>query len=82
MTTSKLNKKNTGAFECIVYGQESPGWISLFKLVTCFLFFENIQKSNFLGKIDWSMNLGLRWGRIARDIKKKLFKFSKLDKKW
>ena len=28
------------------YGQESPGWISLFELFTSF-FFENIQKRNF-----------------------------------
>ena len=36
------------------YGQESPGWISLFKFVTFFV--ENIQKPFFFGKIDWSMN--------------------------
>ena len=44
----------------IWYGQESPGWISLFKLVTFFVV-ENIQKRNFFGKINWSMNSGPGW---------------------
>ena len=30
------------------YGQESPGWISLFKLVNFFV--ENIQKQQFFGQ--------------------------------
>ena len=45
----------------IPYGQESPGWISQIKLVT--FIFENIQKHQFLGKIDWSMNSGQQWVR-------------------
>ena len=39
------------------YGQESPRWISLFKLA----FFLNTQKHNFFGKIGWSMNSERRW---------------------
>ena len=35
------------------YGQESPGWISLFIIVTFFLFFLKISWNlNYLGKID------------------------------
>ena len=42
------------------YGQESPGWISLFELVTFFLLkiYRNI---NFFDKIDWSMNSRPQW---------------------
>ena len=44
-----------------IYGQESPGWISLFKLVTFFLLLLKIsRKPNFFGKIYWSMNSGRR----------------------
>ena len=42
------------------YGPESPGWISLFKLVT-FLLLKIYRKIIFFGKIDWSMNLGRQW---------------------
>ena len=62
------------------YGQESPGWIPLFKLVT-FSFFENIQKRQFfLVKLigHWIPNGDGRG--IARDIKKKLFNFQNSTK--
>ena len=31
-----------------IYGQESPGWISLYKLVNIIFFVENIKKRQFL----------------------------------
>ena len=64
------------------YGQESPGWISLFKLVTFSLFLKIYRNIIFLVK-----SIG-QWipdgdGRgIARDILKKIFLFSKLNKNW
>ena len=62
------------------YSQESPGWIFLFKLVTfSSSFFENIQKSQCFGKIDWSMNSGKGRG-IARDIKKSTLIFKTQQK--
>ena len=39
----------------VTYGQESPGWISLFKLVTYF-FFLYTETSIFFGKIYWPIN--------------------------
>ena len=33
-----------------VHGQESPGWISLYKLITFFVVVENIQKHHFFLK--------------------------------
>ena len=57
--------------------------ISFFKLVTFFLSFFNIQKHQFflvklIGQWIWDGD-----GReISRDVKKKFFSFSKLDKKW
>ena len=64
-----------------IYGQESPGWISLFKLVTFFCW-KYTETSFFLVKFigQWIPD---RDGRgIARDIKKFFSTFSKLDKKW
>ena len=60
------------------YGQESPGWISLFEVVTFFLLkiYRNVIC---FGKIDWSMNSGRQWaGDHWGYIKKKIV--SKLDK--
>ena len=37
---------------------------------------------NFCGKIDWSMNSGPQWAGDCKGYQKKLFPFSKLDKKW
>ena len=38
------------------YGQESPGWISLFKFVIIFFFLKIARNPNCFGKFDWSMN--------------------------
>ena len=44
--------------------------------------FLKIQRNfNFLGKIDWSMNSGRRWAGDSQGYPKKLFLFSKLEKK-
>ena len=43
-----------------IYGQESPGWISLYKLGTFFLFLKISGDLNLFGKNDWSMNSGRR----------------------
>ena len=45
----------------LIYGQESPGWISLCKLVTFFLFLKINKNINLFGKIDWPMNSGRPW---------------------
>ena len=63
-----------------LYGQESPGWISLYKLVTFFFFWKYTETSIFLEKLigQWIPN---RNGRgIAREIKKKYFHFQNLTK--
>ena len=63
------------------YGQESPGWIFLFKLVTFLLLLKIYRNINFLVKF-----IGL-WipdgnGRgIARDIKKKIIVIFKTQQK-
>ena len=59
------------------YGQESPGWISLFKIVT-FLYTET---SMFLVKLigQWIRDGGGRG--ITRDIKKSYFNFQNSTKK-
>ena len=63
-----------------VYGQESPGWISLYKLGTFFVYLKIYRKSNFFGK-----NIG-QWIRdrngrgIDRDIKKNYFHVQNLTK--
>ena len=44
-----------------VYGQESPGWISLFKLVTFLLLLKIYRNFSFFGKVDLSLNSGPRW---------------------
>ena len=64
-----------------IYGQESPGWISLFKLVTFCCCWKYTETLIFLVKLicQWILD---RDGRgIIKDIKKKVF-FSKRDKKW
>ena len=48
-----------------VYGQESPGWISQFKLAF-FLLLKISRNLNFVGKIDWSMNSKQQRAGIAR----------------
>ena len=64
-------------FMCLcvcLYGQESPEWISLFKVVTFLL----LKISwNLFGKIDWSINSGRRTQGIALDIENNLFSFPK-----
>ena len=46
-------------FPCeVIYGQESPGWISVYKLGTFFFFLKKSRDLNLFGKNDWSMNSG------------------------
>ena len=45
----KRNPALKDQFCFVIYGQESPGWITLYKLVLIF-FFENIQKHQFFWK--------------------------------
>ena len=69
------------SFPCLQssYGQESPGWISLFKLVI-FLLLKITRHLNFIVKIDWSMNSGWPRTGIARAFKKKYFYFQNSTK--
>ena len=62
-----------------IYGQESPGWISLLKLV---FFFKYSETSLYLVKLIGQWIPDRDGQEIARDIKKKIFSFSKLDRKW
>ena len=64
----------------IAYGQESPGWISLYKLGN-FFFFENKQKRQFYWKKKSGQRIPDRNGQgIASDIKKNYFHFQNLTK--
>ena len=47
---------NPGEALMILYGQESPGWISLFKFVIIFFFLKIARNPNYFGKFDWSLN--------------------------
>ena len=62
-----------------VYGQESPGWISLYKLVT-FFFWKYSETSIILEKMigQWILDRNVR--EITRDIKKNYFHFQNLTK--
>ena len=75
----------TGIFACPstnrrrTYGQESPGWISLFKLVT-FLLLKISRHLNFFGKIGWSMNSGPQRAGDSQGFLKKYFHFQNSTK--
>ena len=63
------------------HGQESPGWISLYKHVTIF-FFLNMKERQFFGKY-WLVNeFRTTMGGGLLGISKKIFSFSKHDQKW
>ena len=47
-----------------------------------FLLLKIYRIINFFGKLDWSMNSGPQWAGDSYGYKKKLFTFSKRDKKW
>ena len=67
----------------LLYGQESPGWISLYKLGTYFSFFWKIYRNiNFFGKKRLVNEFQTAMGGGLLGISKKLFPYSKLDKKW
>ena len=77
-----LSSVLTNISSLVIHGQESPRWISLFKLVT-FQFFENILKPHFFGKIDWSMNSGQRRaGDRLEYLKENISLFQNSTKKW
>ena len=64
-----------------IYGKESPGWITLFKLVLNFFVVENIQKHQFFLEKLIGQWIPDRDGRgIARDIKNNYFHFQNLKK--
>ena len=63
-----------------VYGQESPRWISLFKLVT-FLLFKISRNPFFFVKLIGQWILDGKGRGIARDIKKKYFHLQNSKKK-
>ena len=56
----KLHKKGNIKKNVDAYGQESPGWISLFKLGTFIFSLKKSRDLNFFGKNDWLMNSGRR----------------------
>ena len=45
----------------IIYGQESPGWISIYKLA--FFLLKIYRNINFLDKLDWSMSSRRQWAK-------------------
>ena len=68
--------------EKMEYGQESPGWISLYILVTIFFVVENIQKCNFFWKNLLVNEFWTAMGGGLLGISKKIISISKFDKKW
>ena len=64
----------------IIYGQESPGWISLYKLVTCLPFFLIYRNSYCFCKIDLSMNSGQWWEGDSKGYQTKKNHFQNLTK--
>ena len=64
-----------------MYGQESPGGISLFKFLTKTYFFQISTHLNFFGKIDWSMNSGWQRAGDTKDILNIHFNFQDSTKK-
>ena len=65
-----------------IYGQESPGWISLYKLVLIFFLFENTQKHHFFWKNLLVNELRTGMGGELLGVSKKIISIFKFDKKW